>query len=172
MSVTVFKHHLLKCSRPQQINQKMKIVQMGIAFLQESYSDSAIEDSWRAVWGGDILFSHSSKHSRGIMTLFRPSLNVNFLNVHLGKNGRSLIISENINQEELCLFNIHVYAPNAQMQQVNFFTKLMDISIRRFTTEKIIVGEISIAHLLLLTSSEEKYSPQRQRHKIYRKSPQ
>ena len=40
-------------------------------FLQETYSDPTLEDVWRADWGGEILFAHASKRSKGVMILFR-----------------------------------------------------------------------------------------------------
>ena len=41
-----------------------------IFFLQETYSDPSLEDVWRAEWGGEILFAHGSKHSKGVMIIF------------------------------------------------------------------------------------------------------
>ena len=98
--------------------------------LQETYSDPSLEDVWRAEWGGEILFAHGSKHSKGVMILFKPSLNVDILEITVDKNGRFLVANININQDNLCLVNI--YAPNDQNQQVNFFDKIID-PIRRTT---------------------------------------
>ena len=53
--------------------------------------------------------------------LFKPSLNVDILEITEDKNGRFLVTSININQDNLCLVNI--YAPNDQNQQVNSFDK-------------------------------------------------
>ena len=46
---------------------------------------------WRAEWGGEILFAHGFKHSKGVMILFKPSLNVDFLENTVDKNGRFLV---------------------------------------------------------------------------------
>ena len=108
-----------------------------IIFLQETYSDPSLEDVWRAEWGGEILFAHGSKHSKGVMILFKPSLNVDFLEITVDKNGRFLVANININQDNLCLVNI--YAPNDQNQQVNFFDKIID-PIRRSSTNNILLG--------------------------------
>ena len=71
------------------------------------------------------------------MILFKPSLNVDFLEILVDKNGRFLVANININQDDLCLVNI--YAPNDQNQQVNFFEKIID-PIRRSCTDNILKG--------------------------------
>ena len=92
---------------------------------------------WRAEWGGEILFAHGSKHSKEVMILFKPSLNVDILEITVDKNGRFLVANINVNQGYLCLVNI--YAPNDQNQQVNFLDKIID-PIRRSSTNNILLG--------------------------------
>ena len=55
--------------------------------------------------------------------LFKPSLNVDILEITVDKNGHFLVANIDINQDNLCLVNI--YAPNDQHQQVTvtFLTK-------------------------------------------------
>lgn len=95
------------------------LVNFHIIFLQETYSDPGLEEVWRAEWGGKILFAHGSKHSKGVMILFKPSLSVVVMKTTVDENGRFLVANVNINEDELCLVNI--YAPNDQNQQINFF---------------------------------------------------
>ena len=83
--------------------------------LQETYSDKTIENAWRAEWGGDICYSHGSKHSRGVMILFRPVLKAENISITNDKNGRLLIVRLTLQGEEFCFVN--VYAPNDQNQQ-------------------------------------------------------
>ena len=80
------------------------------------YSDVSSEEFWRAEWGGDIFFAHGSKHSRGVMILFRPPLSKEVFNVSADKNGRFLIVNVSVNDEEFCFVNI--YVPNDQNQQI------------------------------------------------------
>ena len=68
---------------------------------------------------------------RGVMILFKPSLNVDFLEITVDKNGRFLVANININQDN--------YAPNDQNQQVNFFDKIID-PIHRSSTNNILLG--------------------------------
>ena len=78
-----------------------------VIFLQETYSDVNLEALWRAEWGGEIFFAHGSKHSRGVMILFRPSLSKEVLNVTADKNGRFLIVNTIVDEDEFCLVNIY-----------------------------------------------------------------
>jgi len=91
----------------------------GIIYLQETYSYKTIENVWSAEWGGDIFYSHGSKHSRGVMILIRPTLKVDNTSISGDKNGRVLIVNLTIQDEEFCLANI--YAPNDQSLQVDFY---------------------------------------------------
>ena len=101
------------------------------------HGDPSLEDVWRANRGDEILFAHGFKHSKGVMILFKPSLNVDFLEISVDKNGRFLVENINSNQDDLCVVNI--YAPNDQNQQVNFFEKIID-PIRRSSTDNILKG--------------------------------
>ena len=107
-----------------------------ITSLQETYGDPSLEDVWRAEWGGEILFAHGSKHwqPRALWYCqFKPSLNVDILEITVDKNGRFLVANININQDDLCLVKLKYDAPNDQNQQVNFFDQIID-TIRRSST--------------------------------------
>ena len=42
-------------------------------FLQETYSDVNDELIWQSEWGGKILFSHGTDHSKGVCILLDPA---------------------------------------------------------------------------------------------------
>ena len=50
-----------------------------------------LQEVWRAEWGGEILFAHGFKHSKGVIILFKPSLFVDIMEITLHKNGRFLV---------------------------------------------------------------------------------
>ena len=50
--------------------------QSDIIFLQEAYSSPESIKRWETEWGGKIVSSHGSSHSRGVMILFKPRLDV------------------------------------------------------------------------------------------------
>jgi len=41
--------------------------------LQETFSKKEDESIWRAGWGGQIIFSHGTEHSRGVCILVKPN---------------------------------------------------------------------------------------------------
>ena len=43
--------------------------------LQETYSSKECENTWKAEWGGEIVFNRGTNHSKGTMILFHPNLN-------------------------------------------------------------------------------------------------
>ena len=45
-----------------------------ICFLQKTYSTHEVEDIWRKKWKGEVFFSHSSYHRRGVLILVRDHL--------------------------------------------------------------------------------------------------
>ena len=88
-------------------------------FQQEIYSTKSIETIWKSEWGGKIYFSHATNHSRGVMTLFSPKLDVQVDNIKTDKNGRYLLLQATIHDSALQLCNI--YSPQNNSDQKMFF---------------------------------------------------
>ena len=44
-----------------------------IIFLQETYSLTETIKRWEAEWGGKVVASHGTTHSKGVMVLFNQS---------------------------------------------------------------------------------------------------
>ena len=128
---------LNKSSKRRKIFRWLHLRKFDVIFLQETYSDASLEAFWRAEWGGEIFFAHGSKHSRGVMILFRPSLSKEVLNFTADKNGRFLIVNTIVDEDEFWLVNI--YAPKDQNQQINFHQRITD-SIRKCQTDNIVIG--------------------------------
>ena len=108
-----------------------------VIFLQETYSDKDIENVWRSEWGGDVFYSHGSKHSRGVMTLIKPTLKIENPEITSDKNGRFLIVHTTLRDEEYCFANI--YAPNDPSLQKAFFNELAN-KLRPYSNVNIILG--------------------------------
>ena len=45
----------------------LKDQKANIYFVQETYLERADENIWRNEWGGELFFSHGTKHSKGVL---------------------------------------------------------------------------------------------------------
>ena len=89
-----------------------------VVFLQETYSSVQNLKLWEAEWGGKMIGSHGTNHSRGVMTLFKSKLAVNIEQIISHKNGRCILAEASVEGEKFVFLNI--YTPNDQTQQVQF----------------------------------------------------
>jgi exonuclease III len=96
-----------------------------ILLLQETYSSENDEKMWCDEWGGKILFAHGSKHSKGIMVLFKPNLDLEITMQQIDPNGRYVAFKIKIENKEFTLANI--YAPNKLAEKKTFFAELMNM---------------------------------------------
>ena len=104
-------------------------------FLQETYSNSNDEVLWKAEWGGDIVFSHGSCHSRGVCILIDPrKIELLFQD----NSGRIVLITSHINGLKVSLCNI--YAPNNSEDQLRFLQELNCCLIDKADITTVIVG--------------------------------
>ena len=108
-----------------------------IAFLQETYSSKSVEEIWKAEWGGKIYYSHGTTHSKGVMILFKPSLDFEIESILADKNGRYLLLKANMLESSFLFSNI--YAPNDPATQITFFCNLENILLP-FADAQIILG--------------------------------
>ena len=99
-----------------------------IALLQETYSSVDIERRWEHEWGGKIIFSHGSRHSRGTAVLFDNNCDYKIVDRITDAAGRINILKLLVEDEKLCIIN--VYAPNDENSQVAFFKLLRNMMLK------------------------------------------
>ena len=116
----------------------MKDQNANFYFLQETYSDANDELLWQSEWGGKILFSHGSHHSKGVCILFDPAINLNEEYNFSNKTGRIILITVYLNGVKISLCNI--YAPNNQSEQLEFLKELNNCIIDKSEMTNIIIG--------------------------------
>ena len=94
----------------------LKDYQATFYFLQKTYSDCSVESAWRKKWDGEIFYSHSSWHSRGVCILTDPGVKVNKIECHFNDaSGRIVLITLTLNDRKLSLCRI--YAQNNHAKQ-------------------------------------------------------
>ena len=91
-------------------------------FLQETYSSKDCAKTWEAEWGGKVFFSHGSTHSKGVMILINPKVELKIEKEISDNNGRYIILDAMVDDSHVILVNI--YAPNDLNQQLAFFNDL------------------------------------------------
>ena len=77
---------------------------------------------WRDEWGGHILFSHGSVHSKGTLILFKPNFDINIQSEVCDENGRFIIL--NLDIQDINYVFINIYSPNKEKDK-NVFWKTM-----------------------------------------------
>ena len=93
-----------------------------VIFFQETYSSIADEYKWSQQWGGQVCYSHGTKHSKGTAILFRKGLDVNILSKRVDDNGRFIILKCCISDYFINLIN--VYVPNKENMKQQFINDL------------------------------------------------
>ena len=129
---------LNKTSKRRQVFRWLHQQKSDVIFLQETYSSSQNINLWEAEWGGKIFSSHGSTHSRGVMIMFKPRLDVTIEKQIADKNGRYILVEAFVDGSKLNFLN--VYAPNDQQQQVKFLRDLSTSVLNQVVNEKVLVG--------------------------------
>lgn len=117
----------------------IKKQKIDICLVQESYSSPEIENIWSNEWGRKIIFSHGTRHGRGVLLLIRPGLDIEIHNTHTDDIGRVLMLDASIQDVSFKICNI--YAPNSEDGQLHFYNyirSLLDQKLNR--DDKIIIG--------------------------------
>ena len=130
---------LRDCNKRRNIFCFLKDQRASFYFLQETFSDQSDESSWRHEWGGEIIFSHGTRHSKGVCILIDPSIkNYKVVYSHCDTFGRFILINLTINCLELSLCN--VYAPNNHAEQLLFIQNLNNLIIDKSELSNLIIG--------------------------------
>lgn len=110
-----------------------------ICLIQESYSSPEVENIWSNEWGRKIIFSHGTKHGRGVMILLRPGLDIEISNTSTDNIGRLILLEATIQDTPFKFCNI--YAPNNEENQIQFYQYLKKLLTQKISKEdKIIIG--------------------------------
>ena len=98
------------------------------------------EVPWASEWGGKILFSHGTKHSKGIgiHVLQRPNSLFSFKCLSTDPNGRLVIAKIKLGDEDF--FLAFVYAPCDSQQQYLFIQNLCTDIVSKPNISRIIIA--------------------------------
>jgi len=88
--------------------------------------------------GGKIISSHRLSHSGGVMTLFKPRLDVNIEKIASDVHGRYILAETVIDNAKVVLVN--AYAPNDPNQQLVFLRGLSNNLLSKYGNENLVLG--------------------------------
>ena len=77
---------LNKTTKQRQVFRWLHQQKSDVVFLQDTYSSAQNVKLWEAEWGGKMIGSHGTNHSRGVMIFFKPKLDVNIEQIISDKN--------------------------------------------------------------------------------------
>ena len=106
--------------------------------LQENYSLRDNENVWCAEWGGKIIFSHGTTHSKGVCILLNPNSTFYLDNVQIDPEGRILISRLKVAEETF--FIVNIYALNDYRDQNEFIKTLGESLLRKTDTSRLIIA--------------------------------
>ena len=129
---------LNKSTKRRQLFRWLHQQNADVIFLQETYSSPQTIKLWETEWGGKIVESHGSNHSRGVMILFKPKINVTIDKIIRDKNGR-YVLSEVFLDDVKFIF-VNIYAPNDQTQQIHFLRDLSSSVLTNYANETLVLG--------------------------------
>lgn len=133
------------CVKRKSIFNMAKKTNAHIAFLQETYSSLEKENQWKNEWGGDIIFAHGSKHSRGTAILLKKNWDYEIEDYITDPAGRIILLKMIIEEERFCIIN--VYAPNDDNSQIAYYKSLRNMLIKEKvldTYQLIMAGDFNL----------------------------
>ena len=118
---------------------RLHLQRSDIIFLQETYSSTESIKRWEAEWGGKVVASHGTTHSKGVMVLFKPKLNVTIKKTLAEKMEDTFSLAETSIDEPHIVF-VNIYAPNDPSQQILFLRDLSSSVLSSYANENLVLG--------------------------------
>ena len=135
---------LHKEKKRRSLFKRLKVENIQICFLQETFSTPKVEQRWRNEWGGKMFCVHGTNHARGVMILLKPGMDVDILNIHQDDIGRVLLVEAKIKDTVFKLLNI--YSPNCENSQVQFYRFIQKFMKRHMTSNDniLLAGDFNV----------------------------
>jgi exonuclease III len=138
-SMTINVRGLNERKKRRSVFRWIKQNKIDLCFVQESYSSPEVENIWSNEWGRKIIFSHGTRHGRGVLVLIRPGLDIKINDVYSDDIGRLLLLDAKIQDVDFKLCNI--YAPNTEESQIHFYQWLKRLLNRKVDRgDRILIG--------------------------------
>ena len=118
-----------------------KLRKYSVIALQETYVTTKVVSEWEKEWGGQLLYSPGTCHSKGILTLINKNVDAKNINIFY-KTDRVLGINLDIHNKTYTFIN--VYGPNLKSQRHKFFNSLYSAFNSSKPSNLIVAGDFNI----------------------------
>lgn len=104
---------------------KEMVKHTGFVFMQETHSDSEIENLWAEEFGSNnlLIFGHGASNARGVCIGIVGEFGQVIRNKIIDPNGRFIILELTIADKPFVIIN--AYNENVELQQINFWDTLL-----------------------------------------------
>ena len=99
-----------------------KIGLCGLLLLQETYSNSKMEQEWKEDFHGQVFFSHGKTNSFGVLTASFWTEKITVKKQQTDQEGRILILDISLNDSRYIL--IDLYNTNTEKEQIEVLSNL------------------------------------------------
>ena len=110
-----------------------------IVLLQETYSTPDIEDVWRRDWSGQMFFSHGTNHSRGVLILIAPQVDLKIEGITSHVHGRYVFLKGAAHGLNLLLGGVYFPTRSKVKEQIEFLNKLDQCISEMFSSNDLLV---------------------------------
>ena len=101
---------------------KSKIGPCGLLFLQETHSNSKVEQKWKEDFHGKVFFSHGKTNSCGVLIAYFGTEKITVKIQQTDHSGRILILDVSINNSKCILINL--YNANIEKELIEVLNNL------------------------------------------------
>lgn len=114
------------------------------SLFQETHSTADIESTWKAEWGGHIVFCHRDSNSRGVAILVRRGSEYEIEVLKVDEDGRYLIVRAVKGQESFLLVNIYAPTQDLQTEQIDLIDVLEELIVESGEPNILMGGDFNL----------------------------
>ena len=117
---------LKNSQKRRQVFSFLKNSKYDVICLQETHQSASEKKKWEREWGRKCYWSHSNDSTSGVGILFRPHLDVKFIEEEMDFNGRILRVTFQFEGLKLQLLTIYGPNPTETAESDDFFQSLQE----------------------------------------------
>jgi exonuclease III len=114
-----------------------------IIYLQETHSKPDTEIKWKKEWGGSCKFAHGTGSSRGVAILIRKKFYHTIHEEIIDSDGRYLIVTISINENNYTLFNHYAPTKDRPTDQLKHLLTIENLMAQFVNDNTLLAGDFN-----------------------------